>query len=262
MIIEFENWLKLQGKSTNTIANYCPRVDKFLKAIENEFTQEKINSYFLSLQVEYTNKTINCYRDAIGAYIKFKNLGLILPPPLKTVDRIPDAINIEEFETIIIAAVEEQFQKVEKVKAIFYLLMYSGLRPGEVAGLKRKDIDLKNCQGFVYRQKNRIEDIFIFTEKVAALMKIYFLDEEEESNAFNITARGIGMMCEKIKADCPNIHLRPYLFRHSSATRLLEEGFNLIEIQNFLGHRSSGSVQKYLRVTKDGLKKKYLERIK
>jgi len=52
------------------------------------------------------------------------------------------------------------------------------------------------------------------------------------------------------------------LFRHSAATRLLKEGFNLLDIQSFLGHKSFRSTERYLKFNKEDLKKKYLEKIK
>ncbi len=259
---KFIDHLKLQGRSKNTIKSYCQKVNSFVEYINNDYSQEKVNKYFLNLQEKCSNVTINCYRASIQSYVTFKNLDVKMPPLLKTITKIPDAITIEEFENEIISVVEEEFEEVEKVKAVFYLLMYSGLRPSELVSLKRKDFDLKNNQGIVLRRKNQLEDIFIFTSKVASLIKLYFLLEEEELNAFNLTIRGLQYCFEKIRGDCPNMRLRPYLFRHSSATRLLEEGFNLIEIQNFLGHKRSGSVEKYLRVNKAGFKQKYLDRIK
>ena len=260
-LTKFDNWLKLQGKAKNTRLSYCQRVNDFVSHV-TELSQDNIDTYFLSLQDKFKNKTVNCYKDAISSYLSWKQLELTTPPSLKEPKTIPDAITLEEFEKQVKHLQNQLDEKQDKIKAIFYLLFYSGLRPSEIVALKRKDIDLENHQGKVYRQKTGDEFIFLFNDKVKQLLKIYFLIEEEKKNAFNTNTRAIGRMCEKIKKHFPSFNLRPYLFRHSSATHLLDEKFNLLEIQEFLGHKNSRSTEKYLKITKERIKQKYLERIK
>ena len=211
---EFNNWLKLKGRSHNTRRGYCQRVRDFLQATNNAVTKESVDRYLLGLQGDKVNKTINCYRNAISAYIEWKKIDIEMPPELKEAKKIPDAINIETFENEVIPIVKENFKDPERIIAIFYLLFYSGLRPSEIVALKRKDIDLKNLQGRVFRQKTNGDDIFIFPQKVSDLMKIYFILETEKTNAFNTTTRMLGKMCEKIKKHFPDFNLRPYLLRH------------------------------------------------
>jgi integrase len=258
---EFNDWLKVNGRAKNTRRGYCQRIEDFLKFVGDDISKETIERFLLSLQDKRANKTINCYRNAISAYLKFKKLEVEVPDKLKEPFKIPDAITIEQFEKQVIPVVKKSFKIPEKVCAIFYLLFYSGLRPSELVALKRRDIDLQNLQGKAFRQKTNGDDIFMFPEKVRDIMKIYFIIEPEEKNAFNVSTKGVRRMTRKIKEHFPDFNLRPYLFRHSSATRLLNEGFSLLDIQNFLGHSQLQSTQKYLYTNKDELKKKYLKKI-
>jgi len=258
----FNDWLKLKGRSHNTRRGYCQRIRDFLKATNNVVIKETVDRYLLGLQGTHVNKTINCYRNAICAYIEWKKIDIEMPPALDEDEKLVDAITIEQFEKEIVPIIKQNWRKNEKIIAIFYLIFYSGLSPGEIVALKRKNFDLKNLQGKIYRQKTKTEHIFLFPEKVSDLMKIYFILEYEKTNAFNTTTRALGRMCEKIKKHFPDFNLRPYLLRHSFATWLLKEGFSLPEIQKLLGHKNLKSTQKYLKICTEELKKKYLKKIK
>jgi len=263
-IERFAKWLKVNGYAYNTQEAYIQRIQDFLETVGGEITRDSVEDYLLGLKEKYTNKTINCYRDAVSTFIGFEEKDIRIPKKLPEERTIPDAITREDFEDRIIPIADLTFRKKRtryKAKAIFYLIFYTGLRPSDIEALKRENIDLENLQGKYFNKKKNEWFVFVFNEKVRCILEQYFCLEEQKKNAFNVTRSAINKMCDRLKKDVPDIRLRPYLYRHSSATMLMRQGFNLLEIKNFLGHNSTRSTERYVKLDNGEFKKKYLERI-
>ena len=129
------------------------------------------------------------------------------------------------------------------------LLFYTGIRPSELITLKRKDIDLKNRVIKIDRIKTTSESQGKFPTKVTNLLKMYFITESEEINAFNITRAVVNNTFRLMKPHFDNINIRPTLFRHTIATHLLSKGASMQFIQHMLGHRNIQSTLKYSKMS-------------
>jgi integrase len=263
-IEKFAKWLDVNGYAYNTREAYIQRIRHFLDTVNGDITADSVEDYFLGLKKKYTNKTINCYRDAVSTFIRFEEKDIRIPKKLPEERTIPDAITREDFEDRIMPTADWTFRHKRtryKARAIFYLIFYTGLRPSEIEALRRENIDLENLEGKYFNKKKNEWFVFVFNEKVRIILEQYFCLEKQKKNAFNVTRSAINKMCDRLKRDFPGIRLRPYLYRHSSATMLMRQGFNLLEIKNFLGHNSTKSTERYVKLDNAEFKKKYLERI-
>ncbi len=260
-IIKFSQWLEVNGYAQSTRQGYIHRVEDFLSFVQGDgnIDQEKLQGYFLEIKNKFKSKTINCYRDAIGTYLKFKGSELKVPKRFKEEKRIQDTITFEEFEHLVDWDIPEKFQFPEKIIAILDLMLKSGLRKSEVCGLKRENIDLQKLQGKVFRPKCNDWHIFFFDDKTCYRLKVYFFIEPEEKNAFNIGRGGINHIFARLKDCFSGKNLTPHVMRHSLATKLLEDGVNLRYIQEILGHENISSTERYTKVNIQSLQEKYLE---
>ena len=74
----------------------------------------------------------------------------------------------------------------------------------------------------------------------------------------NITTEGIRYILDQmIKQTSLHKHISPHMLRHSFATHLLNEGCDLLSVQELLGHESLRSTQIYTHVSMDRLKDVY-----
>ena len=74
-----------------------------------------------------------------------------------------------------------------------------------------------------------------------------------------LTTRGVQDVLEKIiKRTALSKNLSPHMIRHSFATHLLNEGCDLLSVQQLLGHASLSATSIYTHVTVDRMKEVYL----
>lgn len=116
-----------------------------------KITPQMINAELLKL-TDYSNSTINKIAQKIrGAYDKacilgkinnnpFTIKGLIVIPTSNKQNKKIEALTIEEQKLFV----KELDKNYDEYTNVFYMAIYTGMRVGEILGLKYSDIDLEN----------------------------------------------------------------------------------------------------------------------
>lgn len=253
---QYKKWLLVNGASYNTIKNYCRIVELFLHS-DKEINEIYVQEFFLKLKETQSANTFNSYKNAIASYFKFIKSEIELPKYQKTIFKEITIITEDYLENKIIPTVELTCLKPVKYIALLTFMYYTGLRCGEIPLLQRKDFDLNERTVKVFLPKRKKEKYYVFTAKTAKRLEEYFLYEEEEFNAFNITQQGINSLFYDLKADFPEINFKPHLFRHSFITDMLAKGASLKAVADTVGHASVKTTERYSHLSKTDLKKIY-----
>lgn len=151
-------------------------------------------------------------------------------------------------------------------RLILEILYATGIRVGELENIKIKDIDFSDNSLKVLGKGSK-ERIVYFGEYAREVLDIYLNFREDNSeylfinkNKKRLTARGVRYIINKIlEKTSLNVKVSPHMLRHSFATHLLNEGCDLLSVQELLGHESLRATQVYTHVTNDRLKDVYLK---
>jgi site-specific recombinase XerD len=145
----------------------------------------------------------------------------------------------------------------EKHKLMVELMYSSGLRVSELVNLRVRDLDLGNSVGWVRKGKGRKDRVFVIAKKLRERLRLYIIGENIDYNSWLFLGRKgrhihVRSMQETVKKAglkagiLKNVH--PHTLRHSFATHLIENGYDLGSVQSLLGHASTETTMRYLKI--------------
>ncbi|MFN3427599.1 MAG: tyrosine recombinase [Candidatus Thermochlorobacter sp.] len=196
----------------------------------------------------------------------------------KTDKRLPQFLSIEQTRKLF----DEELAKIDtesfegcRNKAILELLYSSGLRLSELISLRLEDIDMEN--GLVkVLGKGKKHRIVPFGNLAKEALKKYF---EVRENVLNIHAErrrdnaSVVFLTAKAERVYPMLVQRlvkkylggitemrkksPHVLRHTFATHLLNNGADLRNVSEMLGHSNLSTTEIYTHITFERLKEVY-----
>lgn len=154
---------------------------------------------------------------------------------------------------------------------LFHLFYACGLRLGEIASLHTDDFDFNNdCVRVIGKgDKERIVPFYtaMRNEVIHYMTHIRSLWACDNHNVLFINQRGKPLSHRSIQSIIENLGVlggitftvHPHILRHTFATHLLENGADLVTVSRLLGHENLSTTQMYTHLSRDYLKKQYLE---
>ncbi|MGE5445372.1 MAG: tyrosine-type recombinase/integrase [Ignavibacteriales bacterium] len=140
-------------------------------------------------------------------------------------------------------------------RCIMQLMYRAGLRESEVINLGPRDIEWKEGILRVWKGKGAKDRTLYLDEHTLDLLRAWS-DKKPGSRCFFCTLKGkklndryIREMIERYgeKAGIGK-HVNPHMLRHTFATELLQEGYNIREVQKLLGHTDVSTTMIYTHV--------------
>lgn len=190
-------------------------------------------------------------------------LGLVNRPSLE--DKIPDYLREDE-----ICRVREALEKTKLVRrnvALFFLLLDTGARIGEVLRARLRDMDLGTQIIHVVGKRRRHREI-PFTATTARHVQAYLetraglqpdspLFLSREGRPLSYTAARLVLQRVLDRAAVSTERRGPHLLRHTFGRMYLMNGGDLISLQQILGHTMVATTAIYARMVTPDLQKKH-----
>lgn len=169
---------------------------------------------------------------------------------------------------------EEMFDSIDlstslgiRNRLILEILYASGVRVSELVNIKLKDINDEEIKILGKGNKERITRIGDYAKEILDLYLDSAYNELNKNNSEylflnkdgnKLTTRGVRYLLDKIIENTNiNKKISPHMLRHSFATHLLNEGCDILSVQELLGHESLTATAIYTHVTTDRLKDVY-----
>lgn len=278
----FKTYLSNTKKcSKNTLDAYLRDVNQFVLYCSQNGAKsvEKITETYITKYIEYltfigkSDATKTRIIASLHSYFNFLlNQGVITNDPTKdvkgpkTVRKIPDVLDSNEIMHLLAQPDGNDYKSIRD-KAMLELLYATGIKVSELIELTITDVNLQIGIIHMHNSKHeRIVPLYPAANKhlaeycmVARPALVQNSDEERLFTNMNGQAMSRQGFWKIIKhyADKAGIKkdITPHTLRHSFAAHLLENGAQLKDIKDMLGHADISSTQIYAQL----IKSKYVQ---
>jgi len=145
--------------------------------------------------------------------------------------------------------------KNKKHKLMIMLMYSAGLRVSELVNLKVEDFEFSKNYGWVRKGKGDKDRMFIIARTLNEELQKFILENNLNNFIFmgnrglNMSQRTVQEVIRKATKEARiNKKVHPHTLRHSFATHLIENGYDVASVQSLLGHNSAETTMIYLHV--------------
>ena len=283
-LAQFLQHLKYERNlSPHTLRNYASDLDQFkahLFAIEKrddinvaDIDRLTIREWMASLHEGHKKTSVARKLASLRTFFQFLiREGKLEANPAKMVAtprierKLPNHLSIEDAVRFI-ETPDVNTDLGRRDRAIIEFLYATGIRVGELVGINIADVDFREKMVRVTGKRKK-QRIVPFGEPAQQALMLYLAEtrgvflsncppaaREPDALFLNyqgtrITTRSVGRMIDKYIRLCTDIHdISPHSLRHTFATHLLDQGADLRDIQELLGHARLTTTQIYTQVS-------------
>lgn len=283
---QFIRYVQLEKNfSLHTVREYTSDLEEFFAFLHAEGIQkitevEYIHArlYVTKLYDEQKARTsISRKISSIRSFFRFLNREQnIDDAPFRSLyhpkkeERLPSFFYEEELKELFEKNEGDEPIQIRNM-ALLELLYATGMRVSECVSLELADIDF-HYNIVRVMGKGRKERIIPFGQYAHEALIRYIdqvrpilMKKENHQKVFvnmrggELTARGVRyILSEMIDNASMHTKIYPHMLRHTFATHLLNNGADMRTVQELLGHANLSSTQIYTHVTKEALRKTYM----
>lgn len=266
---------QIEGCSLRSISYYGSTLDNLIKNLQKPFNQvetEDLRVYLSEYQKRNnaSKQTIDNIRRILSSFFTWlEDEDYILKSPVRRIHKIKTTKQVKE--TYSDEALERLRDNCKCIRdlAIIDILSSTGMRVGELVKLNRADVDFANRECVVLGKGSK-ERIVYFDARTKLHLQNYLNSRKDENEALFVSLlephnrleiAGVEIMLRKLGRSLEINKVHPHKFRRTLATRAIDKGMPIEQVQKLLGHQKIDTTMEYAIVDQQNVKnshKKYL----
>ncbi len=259
---------KIEGCSERTIHYYRITINKLFEVITapiRKITTEEIRHYLVEYQKlnNCSKVTVDNIRRNISSFFSWlEEEDYILKSPMKRIHKIRTKQQVKE--TISDEAIERLRDNCNCTRdlAIIDLLYSTGIRVGELVNLNISDVDFEARECVVFGKGDKERKVY-FDAKAKIHLQEYLNGRRDQNPALFVTLdapydrlkiSGVEIRMRRLGRSLEMEKIHPHKFRRTMATRAIDKGMPIEQVQKLLGHSQIDTTMRYAIVNQTNVK--------
>ena len=259
---------KIEGCSDRTVAYYKVTVEHLLKCIDTpirKITTDEIRSYLAKYQEKSgcSKTTVDNIRRNISSFFSWlEEEDYILKSPMKRIHKIKTVQPVKE--TISDELIERLRDAClcKRDLAMVDLLYSTGIRVGELVRLNVDDISFEERECVVFGKGDKERKVY-FDAKAKLHLQDYLKERNDDNPALFVTLdaphqrlkiSGVEIRIRRLGRSVNAEKIHPHKFRRTMATRAIDKGMPIEQVQKILGHSQIDTTMQYAMVNQSNVK--------
>ena len=260
---------RIEGCSERTLAYYKATIEHMLSIIVTPLRQvqtDDLRAYLAKYQLinNCSKTTVDNIRRNLSSFFSWLEAeDYIIKSPIRRIHKIRTGSKVKE--TLSEECIEKLRDSCLQIRdlAMIDLLYSTGIRVGELVNLNIGDINFEERECIVYGKGNKQRRVY-FDAKAKVHLKRYLEERNDYNEALFVT---LDSPFERLKISGVEIRLRklgrlalldqrihPHKFRRSMATRAIDKGMPIEQVQKLLGHQQIDTTMHYAMVNQSNVK--------
>ena len=272
---EFLSAKQVEGCSERSVNYYSSTLDNLIKSLVKPFNQietEDLRVYLSEYQKKNnaSKQTIDNIRRILSSFFTWlEDEDYILKSPVRRIHKIKTMKQVKE--TYSDEALERLRDNCKTIRdlALIDMLASTGMRVGELVKLNRVDVDFVNRECVVLGKGSK-ERVVYFDARTKLHLQNYLNSRTDDKEALFVSLlephnrleiAGVEIMLRKLGRSLDINKVHPHKFRRTLATRAIDKGMPIEQVQKLLGHQKIDTTMEYAIVDQQNVKnshKKYL----
>ena len=258
----------IEGCSWRTIQYYRVTIERMLDSITEpvrKITTEDVRLYLSDYQKinDCSKVTVDNIRRNLSSFFSWlEEENYILKSPMRRIHKIKTNQQVKE-----VISDEDIVRLRDKCTcqrdlAMIDLLYSTGIRVGELVNLNISDVDFESRECVVFGKGGKERKVYFDAKAKLHLQK--YIDSRTDSNpALFVTLdspydrlkiSGVEIRMRELGRSVKISRIHPHKFRRTMATRAIDKGMPIEQVQKILGHSQIDTTMQYAMVNQNNVK--------
>ncbi len=259
---------RVEGCSEKTLRYYETSIRRLFAAVDSHVTHMRTDDLrgYLSdyqQQTQCSKGNIDNIRRIMSSFFTWlEDENYILKSPVRRIHKIRSNKTVKE--TYTDEALETMRDQCGCLRdlAMIDLLASTGMRVGELVRLNRDDIDFENRECVVFGKGSKERPVY-FDARTKIHLKNYLESRSDDNPALFVSLlspynrleiSGVEVRLRKLGRKLGITKVHPHKFRRTLATRAIDKGMPIEQVQRLLGHAKIDTTMQYAMVNQNNVK--------
>ncbi len=268
LIKTFLSSKKIEGCSEKTLKYYGSTLHTISKSQSKGLavmSTDDLRTYLADYCENHnaSNVTINNIRRILSSFYSWlEDENLIVKSPVRRIKKVKTVKIVKQIYT------DEMLEELRdgcgnlRDLSMIDILSSTGMRVGELVNLNREDVDFANRECVVLGKGNKERTVY-FDARTKVHLSNYLASRFDSNPALFVTLSnpherlqisGVEIRLKKIGESLGLNGVHPHKFRRTLATRAIDKGMPIEQVQTLLGHQKIDTTLEYAMVNQQNVK--------